>query len=225
MAKSKSSARHMAWVRSFKRKKRRGNPVALTNRRRRRHHYRRHRRSNPSWGLLTNRRHRRRRRHNPVGGRSRGFFGLPPLQTIVYVGVGAVGTPVAEGFINQFLPLSITSSVLGKYAVRIGTLLGLTMLSKSLLGKERAKLIAIGGGVYVLTSAIKEFAPGIIPGLSAYVPMRGMGAYTGGGMLQPLRQGGMRAFPPSVGGAFGGSVGGSVASTRTNVVAARFRRW
>ena len=195
----------MAWVRSHRRhRRRRQNPV-MANRRRR--HYRRR-----NWVPLTNRRRR------SSGGKS--FFGLPPLQSVLYVGVGAVGTPVAETFINGFLPLSITSSVLGKYAVRIGTLLGLTMLAKSLLGKDRAKLVAIGGGVYVLTSAIKEFAPGIVPGLSAYVPPPGMGAYVMGG---PTRQ--LRGFAPSQGRAFGGSVGGQVASTNTNVIASRFRRW
>ena len=176
---------------------------------RRRHHRRRYRRN---WVPLTNRRRR------SSGGRS--FFGLPPLQSVLYVGVGAVGTPVAETFINGFLPLSITSSVLGKYAVRIGTLLGLTLLARQLLGKDRAKLVAIGGGVYVLTSAIREFAPGIIPGLSAYVPPPGMGAYVMGG---PTRQ--LRGFAPSVGRAFGGSVGGQVANTGSNVIASRFRRW
>jgi len=141
---------------------------------------------------------------------------------VLYVGSGLVFTPVLETFVNGFLPLSITSTTLGKYAVRIGTLLGITALAKALLGGDRAKLIAIGGGAYVLVSAIKEFAPGIIPGLSAYVPPPGMAAYVMGGPTRQLR--GM-GFPPSQGAAFGGSVGGQVASTRTNVVAARFRRW
>jgi hypothetical protein len=202
---------HMAWVRSHRRRRR--NPVM--NRRRRRS-YRRRR----NWVPLTNR-----RRRNPRRSGGRGFFGLPPLQSVLYVGVGAVGTPVAETFINGFLPLSITSSVLGKYAVRIGTLLGLTLLAKSLLGKDRAKLVAIGGGVYVLTSAIKEFAPGIIPGLSAYVPPPGLRAYVGAGPMVTGRQMRGMGFAPSRGAAFGGSVGGQIANTGSNVIASRFRRW
>jgi len=142
------------------------------------------------------------------------------LQSVLFVGAGFVAVPAFETFLNTWLPTSITSTTLGKYAVRIGLVLGITALGRALMGKDRAKLVAIGGGAYVLVSAVKEFAPGVIPGLSAYVPPPGMGAYVMGG---PTRQ--LRAFAPSVGSAFGGSVGGSVASTRTNVIPARFRRW
>src|SRR5262249_6875524 len=141
------SARHMAWVRSHRKsnRRRRRNPMAMVNRRRRHHHrrsYRRHRRNSP-WGLLTNRRRRRNPRRSS-GGRS--FFGLPPLQSVLFVGAGFVAVPAFETFLNTWLPTSITSTTLGKYAVRIGLVLGITALGRALMGKDRAKLVAIGGG-------------------------------------------------------------------------------
>jgi hypothetical protein len=109
-------------------------------------------------------------------------FSLPPLQSVLYAGVGFVAVPVTEGFLNQFLPVSITSTTLGKYAVRIGSVIGLTWLGKAVLGKSAAQMIGIGGGAYVLVSAVREFAPGMIPGLSAYTyaapALSGMRAYT-----------------------------------------------
>jgi hypothetical protein len=136
-------------------------PVIANPRRRRRRHARRHYSMNPR------RHHRRRYRRNPsfLGG---SFFSLPPLQSVLYAGVGFVAPPVVEGFANQFLPATITTSTIGRYAVKIASVLGLTWLAKSLVGREQAKMVGVGGGAYVLISAIREFAPGVIPGLSAY---------------------------------------------------------
>jgi hypothetical protein len=176
----KFGARHMAWVRSFKRKGRKNRshrhrrnayPVAglvANPRRRRRYHARR----NP-------RRHRRYRR-NPGMTRLMGFS-LPNISNVIYAGVGYVGVPLAEGILGSMLPLSITGTSIGKYAVRIGSVIGLTWLTKAVMGKEQARYVGIGGGAYVLITAVREFAPGLIPGLSAYtLPSRGMSAYVPG---------------------------------------------
>jgi hypothetical protein len=172
MARRSARAR-MAYARSFQK-----------NRRHRRRSYRRN--PYPVAGVALNPRHRRRHRRNPAvqnrrryrrnpGGRKVFGLSLPPLQSVLYAGVGFVAVPVTEGFLNQFLPLSITSTTLGKYAIRIGSVIGLTWLGKMILGKQAALMVGIGGGAYVLVTAVKEFAPGMIPGLSAYTPL---GAYT-----------------------------------------------
>lgn len=177
-----------------KREKMARQPAALrrywaTHRRKRNPRRRRYRRNPyPIAGLALNPRHRRRHRRNPSvqnrrryrrnpGGRKVFGLSLPPLQSVLYAGVGFVAVPVTEGFLNQFLPLSITSTTLGKYAIRIGSVIGLTWLSKMVLGKQAALMVGIGGGAYVLVTAVKEFAPGMIPGLSAYA-QPALGAYT-----------------------------------------------
>lgn len=122
---------------------------------------RRHSLSNP----------RRRYRRNPQ------LLGmqLPALQTVAWVGVGFVGTPILEGFVTSFMPTEFATSTLGKYVIRIGSLLGVSFAGRALLGKNQGNLIAIGGGVYLVTSLIKDFMPGVIPGLGAAIP--GIAAY------------------------------------------------
>lgn len=140
-------------------------------------------------------------------------FSLPPLQSVIYAGIGFAGVPAAEAMLGRFVPVSLTSTTLGKYAVRIGTVIGLAYVAKMLMGKEKAKMIGIGGGAYVLLSAVREFAPGMIPGLSAYT-RPALGAYT------PARR--------SLGAPAWGAVNSGVAAAPmggANIVAARFRRF
>ena len=177
---------HMAWVRSFAKKGRKN--------RRRKYHARRN--AFPVAGLVANprRRHRKNPRHSYVRhwvkrGRRRyrrnpGIMSftrglaLPNVTKVIYAGAGYVGTPIVEGFLSPYLPASITTNTFGKYAVRIGSVVGLTFLAKAVLGREAATYVGIGGGSYVLISAVREFAPGVIPGLSAYT--RPLAAYVPG---------------------------------------------
>jgi hypothetical protein len=198
-SKTRSARVKMEYVRSFQKNRRRHrrNPypvagVAINPRRRRR-----------SFPIMN-----RRRRYQSNPRRILGLS-LPPLQSVLYAGVGFVAVPVTEGFINQFLPLSITATTLGKYAVRIGSVIGLTWLSKMVLGKNAATMVGIGGGAYVLVSAVKEFAPGIIPGLSAYTSSRpALAAYTPGAGRNYTPMG---AFAPT--------------TQPQNTTASRFRRF
>lgn len=216
----RSSKAHMAWVRSFRKK---GRSASAAPRRRRRTTRRRARRNAwPVAGLALNAPRRRRRSHarrNPVARRRYrrnpslslgGLVALPPLKQVLFAGVGFAGTPVVEGFVNQFVPASISANTFGKYAVKIASMVGLAWAVKKVVGQEEGRMVAIGGGAYILTSAVAEFAPGVIPGLSAYVQPT-MNAYVTGN--QPNYTG-MGALPSS---AFGGSlVAGANPSTRFN---------
>jgi len=99
--------------------------------------------------------HRRRAKRNPA------FLGvaLPPVNMILWGAGGFVGTPMAESYLARFLPAEVTSNVLGRYAVKIGTVLGLTYLVKHVLSAKEAFPFALGGTLYVVTSAINEFVP------------------------------------------------------------------
>lgn len=188
-------------------RRRRSNPypmagtVAMVNRKRSRK-----RRSNPK------RRHHYRRNPAILG------ITLPPIQAVIYAGVGFVGVPVLEGFLTRMLPISLTGSVIGKYATRIGAVLGLSFIAKMVLGSSESKMVAIGGGAYVLTSAVTEFAPGLIPAssMSAYRPST-LGAYRSANNSSNRQLGapdfGARNTVRSAG------AGGA------NIVASRFRRF
>lgn len=99
--------------------------------------------------------HRRHARRNPA------FLGvaLPPITMIAWGAGGFIGVPMAESYLNRFLPAEVTTSVLGRYAVKIGTVLGLTYLVKAVLSAKEAFPVALGGSLYVVTSAINEFVP------------------------------------------------------------------
>jgi hypothetical protein len=215
----KRGARHMAWVRSFK-----------TNRR----HKRRYRRNpyavaGPAAAALNpRRRHHGRYRRNPP---SRTLFSLPPLTGMLYGGVGFAGTAAADGFISSFVPVEWTSSMIGRYAVKIGSLIGVTWLSRAILGRSASYMVGIGGGVYVISSAVRDFMPGVIPGMSGPARLAGplnLSAYRqmrGGNYQAP----GIAAYRESRAGGMGSPMIGqpntTATSGATNVVAARFRRF
>lgn len=93
------------------------------------------RRNFPSAGLVFNPRrksHRKgakanpgRRRHHAK--RNPALLGvtLPPIQMIAWGAGGFIVPPMVEGFVNKFLPASVTGSTLGRYAVKIASVLGL----------------------------------------------------------------------------------------------------
>lgn len=221
---SSRGARHMAWVRSFKRKnprrrKYRRNPYAMAgpvaaalNPRRRRRRYA----SNPR---------RRHYRRNPVSIRG---LGLPPLMPIVYGGVGFAGTAWAEGFITGMLPLEWTGNLLAKYAVKIGSVLGVTWLAGMALGKAAKYMVGIGGGIYVIKSAAHDFVPGVIPGMEGVRGPLNLSAYRRAhtGMGQPANLAAYREMrgPRQLASPVFGAANTTATGGITNVVASRFRR-
>jgi hypothetical protein len=146
---------------------------------------------------------RRRRHHHRKARRNPAVLGvtLPPISMIAWGAGGFVGTPMVESYLNRFLPAEVTTSVLGRYAVKIGTVLGLTYLVKHVLGQKEAFPVALGGSMYVVTSAINEFAPQLLqlpaptttttPTVQAY--RGGMIRAYRGGMIQT----GVGAYGPS----------------------------
>lgn len=125
--------------------------------------------------------HRRRARRNPA------VLGvaLPPLNMIAWGTGGFIAPPMVEGFINKFLPAEVTGNTLGRYAVKIGSVLALTYLTKHVLGPREAFPVALGGSLYVVVSAVNEFAPQLIP---APAPTAPVSAYRTG-MIKAYRSG------------------------------------
>lgn len=180
-----------------RRKARRNFPTAgLVFNPRRRHHRRsankrrRHVMSNP-------RRRRSYRRNPAVLG-----VALPPLNMIAWGAGGFIATPMVERFVNSFLPVSVTGSALGRYAVKIASALGLTYLTKMVLGNKEAFPVAMGGSLYVVVSAVNEFAPqltGATTTATAAYRTGMINAYRGG-MIQTGVPTGMGAYTKGVGG-------------------------
>jgi hypothetical protein len=163
--------------------------------------------------------HRRRGRRNPA------ILGveLPPLGQVLYAGAGFIATPMIEGFVNKYLPTEVTSSVIGRYAVKIASVIGLSFLAKKAIGVSEARMVAIGGGAYVLTSAVNEFMPSLT--MSAY---RGgmISAYHSGTISGYAKPGLARNLPSLAAPVFGArNAAGIDATGGVGVVSTRFRRF
>ena len=192
-----------------KRRARRRNPwpvggmVAMANPKRRRSRVHR-----------TGKKRSRRRgyRRNPASMSIAGFR-IPPINQILFAGVGFIAPPMVEGFIAGYLPASMQPSPDNKvatYAIRIASVVGLTLAVGKFVGREEARMVAIGGSVYVASSAIKDFAPTIAAqiGLNAYVPSNGgfgqyvprtasFGLAAGGDNVRPFSTNAIDAAVPS----------------------------
>lgn len=149
--------------------------MALVNRRRRRRH-----------SFMYNRRRRHYRRNPAIFSKARNM--IPSIQPVLYAGAGFVGSHALEYFLTApgtdasgaatapLIPVSITGSSIGKYAVRLGCVIATAYLAKLVAGGDKARMVGIGGGVYFLTSAAKEFMPASVsPYLASYKPIANLG--------------------------------------------------
>lgn len=158
----------------------------------------RHAKRNPHHKRRASRRHSMRRNPAILG------VTLPPIVMLAWGAGGFLATPMLEGFVSKFIPAQITGNVLGRYAMKIASVLGLTWLTKTIMSNKEAFPVALGGSLYVIVSAVNEFVPQLtqlpttqqagIPAVSAYrsgmikayrggMIATGVGAYTGNRML------------------------------------------
>jgi hypothetical protein len=159
-------ARHMAWVRSFRKKNR--------------SHRRKHRR-NPypmagTVAALNPRRHRR--KHNPFTF-SRSTLGLPAIQPVLFGAGGFIGTAAVQGFIDTLVPVGWktnpdgTPNLMTKYGEILVSIVLTSWAGKMVLGSRGdTTMIAVGGGIYALQQAAHDFIPGMIPGMHSYTPLK-----------------------------------------------------
>lgn len=136
------------------------------------------------------RRHVSRRRYharrNPAFSLNQFGMSKDTLKTVAFTAGGMIGTPIIEGFVYQYVPVTFTSNVFGKYVVRIGSALLLAWGVGKFVGAEAGKKVAVGGLAYIALGAIKDFFPTLLPastgvqGMGAYMPLRRqplLGAY------------------------------------------------
>lgn len=118
------------------------------NPRRKRHSKRRRAVANPR------RRHHRSRSNPAILGVT-----LPPITMLAWGAGGFLAVPMLEGFVTKFLPAEITANTLGRYAMKVASVLGLTWLTKTIMSNKEAFPVALGGSLYVIVSAVNEFVP------------------------------------------------------------------
>jgi len=95
-------------------------------------------------------------------------------------GAGAVIiSPMIEKQLLPLLPISITSTSYGRWAVKLGAALATWYAAKAAFGRRSADVVAIALGSTLVADAVQEFMPTL--GLTAYAPA-GMRAYSRGGL-------------------------------------------
>jgi hypothetical protein len=104
-------------------------------------------------------------------------FDRHTMNTLLYTGGGLLGTPYLEAFLNKsVVPLTVSATAIGRYAVKVGSALGLYFVAQKTLGREAAKQVFVGGMLYVLVGALQEFMPTMF---GATAGAAGMGRYIG----------------------------------------------
>lgn len=170
------------------------------------------------------------RRSNPFG------LALPPMKSVAFAGVGFIGPSIVSSVLTSTVPSLMTQvtgmGLIGKYVIRVASVLGLSWLTKRFVGVNEGNMVLIGGGVNVALTLVSDFAPGLLPanplamyiptvfppmtftpgagGMKQYVPLRGLRA------VPPISRGIRQsttaaAFPTMPGFATGGSYGGAPA--------------
>jgi hypothetical protein len=119
------------------------------------------------------RRHHRRRNPGLFSG-----FGMPPIKSVVFAGIGFAGPSIVSGFLTSTFPTVMQSTtslgIAGKYLVKIGSIMGLSWLTRRFVGSNEAHMVMVGGGANIVLSLVNDFAPnnGLIPAnpLGMYLP-------------------------------------------------------
>lgn len=153
---------------------------------------RRRRKSNP---IVRRRRHHMRRRRNPVARRSHSMGGKGNLNIAhlimpaVAMGIGAVGTSVAFGVIEPYLPANLTSGPFkGGAKALAGVALG--MVVSKVVSRKIGADIALGALTVGLNDAITPLVPSSWP-MGAMYQMHGQPAYRGLGAAYGADMGAM----------------------------------
>jgi thiamine transporter ThiT len=113
------------------------------------------------------------------------IFSKPTLKSVGFAVVGLAGTPMLTGFIQRYLPASLTGNKWANYAVKGASAYGLSLVASKVAGKDAGRAVLIGGLAYVTLGIITDFFPTLL-GTSA-----GTGRYLN---AQPLLAG-MREYP------------------------------
>lgn len=161
-----------------RRRKARKNPYFLnkthTRRSRRPRINARRRRSRPNPYFLNPPRRRRYHSNKRRYRRNPGLMGVqfPGLIDVVSVGAGFVVPPIVAGYIMGWLPDSMKTSKAALWAVKAAAVVVPSMVVRRFVSRRAGNLMLLGGAVSLALDLVKEFAPGLIPGVG-FQPLLG----------------------------------------------------
>lgn len=131
------------------------------------------------------RRRRRSYRRNPAKIFTK-FLSMKTFKQAGFTVLGVAATPFVEGFVFNFLPVSLQSKYV-RYAVQIASAYAVGNVAGRIFGREQGNAVYIGGATYIALGLARDFFPGLLggtalgkyPSLSGQ-PLLGKYASTGG---------------------------------------------
>ena len=182
---NRSARRRKKGKKTMARRRRRGRRAAPRRTYRRRRVHRRRRASVRHNPLRSYRRHARRRRHhrhvrryrrNPISVAGLNF------NQLLTGGAAVIVSPMIEKQLLPLLPATVSGTVYGRWAVKLGAALGTWYVTKATLGRRSSDVVAIALGSTLIADAVDEFFPTLTGAVRAYTPARNLSAYTRRGM-------------------------------------------
>jgi hypothetical protein len=195
---------HMAWVRSFQRKRRKSNPW-------------------PVAGMVSaNPRHRRsrkahnpkRRKRNPSEAPSMSLMGVsvPSVNTLLYTGGGFIAPPFIENAVRPLVSGFLPGGTAGRYILKTGAVILTSVGARFFGGRSAGKQAALGGAIYILASVWTDFVAPYFSGAS--LAPASVSSYVTGGTPRSMRsyvpgRNTMGMPSAAVGGGNSGAIGGT----------------
>lgn len=137
-----------------------------------RHRRRAARRPRQNAYFLNPRRRRGRRRYRSNPSLMGLGFQLPNLMDVAAVGAGMVVPPIVASYVMGWIPDAWKTSKAAYYVVKAASVVIPSMLVRKFVSQRAGNLMLLGGAVSFALDLVKEFAPGVIPGLG-YQPLLG----------------------------------------------------
>lgn len=89
-------------------------------------------------------------------------FELPNLRDSIAAAAGFLFPPVIENLLAPYLPSILTTNLAGRWATRIGAVAAAGAGIRKFVGPREGNLALIGGGVWLVSTAVNEFMPNLL---------------------------------------------------------------
>jgi hypothetical protein len=93
-------------------------------------------------------------------------FTLPPMDAVLWTGVGLVVPPIMTSMVMGYLPADWKSSKAAYYGVKVASVLVPSMLVRRFVSQRAGNLMLVGGAASLVIDLVRDFAPGLLPGAS-----------------------------------------------------------
>ncbi len=88
---------------------------------------------------------------------------MPPLDAVLFTGVGFIVPPVVTNILMGYLPLDWKTSKAAYYGVKAASVVLPSMLVRQFVSRRAGNLMLLGGVVSFALDLVKDYAPNLLP--------------------------------------------------------------